>query len=128
MYKLLICYDISKIKSKLNESNISNKVIKEIESQYYWIHFQESVWIVLSNNDREKMYNNLLNKINTNKDTLLSVIDITNQDILYNHIRDCKNTESNTKVDKEEKALGLDLINDEINTPINYKDVLTSKY
>ena len=124
--KLLICYDISE--KQLNESSISDEVIKEIKNQYYWIHLQKSVWVVLSKINVNDMYTNLLQKIDENTETFLSVIDITNQDICYNSVKDWKNKETNTELNKDEESAGLDFVDNEINTSIDYTDVLNSQY
>lgn len=83
-YKLLIAYDIDK-----EDESKRNDIEKYLMNPKYhskWVHLQGSVWVVLSHkNSSEKL------KILTKHlpHSLITVTDITKQEVKYNNYKDC---------------------------------------
>ena len=84
MYKLLIAYDIDK-----EDENNRNKIEKYLMNPKYhskWVHLQGSVWVVISQKNSDEKLEILTKNLPY---SLITVIDITKQEIKYSDYIEC---------------------------------------
>ena len=88
--KLLICYDISD--KNIIESTEYDFIKKELEKQDEWVHLQKSVWVVVTQDTKDKMFEKLNKLLDKEKKNTLSVLDITKQHVQWQHATAKTNT------------------------------------